>query len=152
VVGLYHPLWFFTFGPGARPRARTGPGRDRGPEVAPPTLDGVRIPAQGRRSAAVAAQLAARLVELVADLPTQEHDCGDDRQGDEGHEEDVLHQAGAPLVLREPGLQPGLEHEEVHGAPFGCVSRAGCARDPTTPNIGTVCDCPYHPQWVLTFR
>src|SRR3954451_15576340 len=64
-------------------------------------------------------QLRAGVVELGGNLVAQEDDRRDDRKGDEGHEEDVLHQAGAVLVLVHLGLEPGLEHEEVHVvAPF----------------------------------
>src|SRR2546423_136243 len=55
-------------------------------------------PRSAGTSVPVAAQLAAGLVELVVHLATQEDDRRDDGKGDEGHEEDVLDQVGAPLV------------------------------------------------------
>src|SRR5262249_43044011 len=49
----------------------------------------------GRRSAAGAAELAARVVELAVDLVLQEHDGRDHGERDECHEEDVLHHRSA---------------------------------------------------------
>src|SRR5207247_387393 len=65
-------------------------------------------------SGACAAERAARLVELVVDLVLQEHDRGDDSQGDESHEEDVLHHRRTPLVLGELRLEPCTQNEQVH--------------------------------------
>src|SRR5205085_5078571 len=106
-------------------------------------------PRSAGTSVPVAAQLAAGLVELVVHLATQEDDSRDDGQRDESHEEDVLDQVGAPLVLRELGLQPSLEEEEVHGAPFG-VGTTGCpVTRPHRISALSVVGL-YHPQWFLT--
>jgi len=71
-----------------------------------------------RGSVPAAADRRAGLVELVADLAAHEDDRGDDREGDQRDEEDVLHQVRALLVVPELRLEPGLQYEEVHGAPF----------------------------------
>src|SRR5690349_961257 len=58
--------------------ASTGPLWDSNPRTAPSTL----LPCE-RRSGAGAAELATRVVELAVDLVLQEHDGGDDGQGDQ---------------------------------------------------------------------
>src|SRR5262249_11022546 len=59
--------------------------------------------------------LAACVVEAAVELRTHEDHCGHDGHRDQGDEEEVLDEVRSPLVLREPGLEPGLEHEEIHG-------------------------------------
>src|SRR5262245_63600513 len=93
------------------PNAATGSSRDpRVPWKTPPS-GAVSLVAG---SAAVRADLAAGVVELAGHLVTEEHHCRDDRECDQGDEEDVLHHAGATLVLGELGLKPGAQYEQVH--------------------------------------
>src|SRR5262245_29491031 len=84
---------------------------------------------------AVRRQLRAGLAELAGSLVAQEDHRRDDRKSDEGHEEDVLHQAGAVLVLVHLGLEPGLEHEEVHVLSLSGVV-AGAPVAPAKTTIG----------------
>src|SRR5258705_2908304 len=96
-----------------------GPLEDLNPEATPPT-----VVLREWRSAAGAAELATRVVELAVDLVLQEHDGRDDGERDEGDEEDVLHHAGPTLVLGELGLEPRTSDEQVHcDCPFRVPSR-----------------------------
>ena len=86
-------------------------------EMAPPR--GVPGYWCGVALAASARDLAAAVVELAVDLVLEEHDRGDDGEGDERDEEDVLHHARPVLILGEFGLEPGTKNEEVHdNVPF----------------------------------
>src|SRR5437867_3014667 len=93
-----------------------GPLEDLNPEATPPT-----VVLRGWRSAAGAAELRARVVELAVHLVLEEHDRRDDREGDEGDEEDVLHHRGATLVLGELRFEPRTQHEQVHGLVLVCA-------------------------------
>lgn len=58
--------------------------------------------------------LAVGAAELRLRVPAEERDGHDADDGDEGHEEGVLHQGGATLVVAELGTQVGRE-ERVAG-------------------------------------
>src|SRR2546423_15055304 len=54
--------------------------------------------------------------ELGGDVGPEGLQGDDGDHGDEGQEEAVLHHAGATLAVGvELGLDPGLQHEKVHG-------------------------------------
>src|SRR5881392_2673996 len=86
-----------------------GPLEDLNPEATPPT-----VVLRGWRSAAGAAELRARVVELAVDLVLQEHDGRDHGERDQRDEEDVLHHRRTTLVLAELRLEPGTSDEQVH--------------------------------------
>src|SRR5439155_23734163 len=86
-----------------------GPLEDLNPEATPPL-----VVLRGWRSAAGAAELRARVVELAVDLVLQEHDGRDHGERDQRDEEDVLHHRRTTLVLAELRLEPGTSDEQVH--------------------------------------
>src|SRR5436190_808837 len=90
-------------------------------------------------SAACAAERAPGLVELRVDLVLEEHDCRDDREGDPGDEEDVLHHAGAGFVLAELRLEPCTQHEQIHGMSLSATPRSGIrfctVREPSARSV-----------------